>query len=452
MGLLDLFNTPEGQVSLRLLAAAGPRAGPRNTGGGLLEALGGAAEWQQGQNDRAAQEEERKLKGQYLMAQINEAQAQAAQRQAAIEQAQRAAQEEQSFLRDLAPRSASPQQALSEGGGPTQANAQKLAQAMGPDFAQLALRYPKRAKELEQLAGARDWGRQEVARTVAVAGADNMPMTRRESKFGDVIGQDTRDPVKMQLENLGGVSQAVNPFALRDGQQFQRTNNPDALLSAQTAIRGQNMTDARSRELNSISRANSGQIVETPQGYVRIGLDNAARPVAGPDGKPLMGKRADQTLTEDQGKATGWLVQAENAYKNMLAAGFDAKGEPKSAAYPGINDALGWLPGVGGLANALRTEDRQKFLQASSSLSEALLRAATGAGVNEAEAAQKIRELTPLWGEAAAVTKQKMDSIPLYIASLKIRAGPGASRAAAIGGASAPPTGVDDLVNKYRSR
>jgi hypothetical protein len=47
----------------------------------------------------------------------------------------------------------------------------------------------------------------------------------------------------------------------------------------------------------------------------------------------------------------------------------------------------------------MRGADRQKFMQGSSSLSEALLRAATGAGVNKDEAAQKIQELTPVfWG------------------------------------------------------
>lgn len=160
----------------------------------------------------------------------------------------------------------------------------------------------------------------------------------------------------------------------------------------------------------------------------------------GPDGKPVFfappkdptkppvilsgvtPANADKP-TEDQSKAAGWLTQAENAYKNMLSSGFDKKGAPTPSAYPGPADLLERVPVIGGAANMLRTADRQKFIQASSSLSEALLRAATGAGVNMDEAKQKIQELTPVFGENPATTKQKMDAIPLYIQSLKIRAG-----------------------------
>lgn len=145
---------------------------------------------------------------------------------------------------------------------------------------------------------------------------------------------------------------------------------------------------------------------------------------------------AGPKLTEDQGKATGWLVQAENAYKNMLNAGF-AKGadgtlQVKDAARPGVNDALERLPLIGPLANTMRGADRQKFMQASSSLSEALLRAATGAGVNADEARQKIQELTPRFGESDEATRQKMAAIPLYLETLRVRAGPGARSAAGV--------------------
>jgi hypothetical protein len=76
-----------------------------------------------------------------------------------------------------------------------------------------------------------------------------------------------------------------------------------------------------------------------------------------------------------------------------------------------------------------------------------LLRAATGAGVNKDEAMQKVRELTPVWGDSDEVIKQKMDSIPLYIESLKVRSGPGAAKAANVLGATtkAAPTGAKFL-------
>lgn len=158
-------------------------------------------------------------------------------------------------------------------------------------------------------------------------------------------------------------------------------------------------------------------------------------------------------MTEDQGKATGWLVQAENGFANMK----DAIKNNKSASRPGFNDALANVPSfgaAGALANAMRGEDRQKFIQGASSLSESLLRAATGAGVNAAEAEQKIRELTPVAGDSDAVISQKMASIPLYIESLKVRAGPGSSKAAKVlqtrgAQASQHPPEIESLLKKY---
>lgn len=198
-----------------------------------------------------------------------------------------------------------------------------------------------------------------------------------------------------------------------------RANN--AAMNA-TTRRGQDMTDARARE-----QIAAGKV---PSGYRQ-----------GPDGTlvAIPGGPADtnnKPLTEDQAKATGWLVQAENAWKNMQAVGLGKNGKPTDAAKPGrIETALSAaLPfGAGeAAANTWRSADRQKFLQGASSLSESLLRAATGTGVNKDEALQKVRELTPVWGDSDEVIKQKMDSIPLYIESLKVRSGPGAPRAAGV--------------------
>ena len=208
------------------------------------------------------------------------------------------------------------------------------------------------------------------------------------------------------------------------------TPNANAQLQAQTSTANNaasiansantaQMTDARAREFNA-TRAEENRLKREAQG-------------------------TGVKLTEDQGKATGWLVQAENAFKNMQAAGFDEKGNPLAAAKPGIADAIANIPLVGGaVGNSLRTADRQKFVQGASSLSESLLRAATGAGVNKDEAKQKIEELTPQWGEDAETTKQKMAAIPLYIESLKVRAGPGAPKAQEIS-TNAKPVGVPKL-------
>lgn len=136
-------------------------------------------------------------------------------------------------------------------------------------------------------------------------------------------------------------------------------------------------------------------------------------------GLPLPSKKTEggkSTATEDERKAAGWLSQATNAYSNMLAAMYTKERKPTGAEEQGFGEVIG----LGGFA---RGPERQKFVQASSSLSEALLRAATGAGVNEAEAKQKIEELTPVYSDKKENIDQKLKAIPIYLESLKTRAG-----------------------------
>ena len=153
----------------------------------------------------------------------------------------------------------------------------------------------------------------------------------------------------------------------------------------------------------------SGDLVQTANGWEFVPKGQV------PKGAPL--PSAANRPTEDENKATQWAVQAQYATDNMAKI-FGAN--PK-AANPGFIES--YLPES--FANYIRTADRQQFQQAASSFAEAALRAATGAGVTESEARQKIAELTPVWGDKAPVITQKLNSIPLYLASLKTRAGRG---------------------------
>jgi len=223
---------------------------------------------------------------------------------------------------------------------------------------------------------------------------------------------------KLEKINTGGATELANPYTGATVRSLKNTQSPDSVAQVAATIRGQN-----------ISRQNALDTLLAPTFNQEAGGFISRPTAAAPNGTltPLAGlPTRGPKLTEDQGKATGWLVQAENAFANMKAA---TAANP-SAAKPGINDIIGAIPGVSGGANLMRGEERQKFLQGSSSLGEALLRAATGAGVNKDEALQKQRELTPQIGDSNAVIKQKMDSIPLYIESLKVRAGAGAPLAA----------------------
>lgn len=255
---------------------------------------------------------------------------------------------------------------------------------------------------------------------------------------------------EMVFQDLGGRVAAIDKNAVPSGMTFGKSQTPDG--AASNAVAWANVGNARDRLAFDKTQARSavtyqqdadGNFVALPT-HTDGGAVRAAA-VAAPGGglQPLQGKGAG--MTEDQAKATGWLVQADNAWKNMRAVMQNNPG----AMTPGPGDGIAVIPGLSGAGNFLRSADRQKFIQAASSLSEAMLRAATGAGVNRDEAAQKVAELTPQFGDSKAVVDQKMASIPRYIASLQVRAGPGARKAAAIDGgapSSSDPLGLRSLL------
>jgi hypothetical protein len=150
-----------------------------------------------------------------------------------------------------------------------------------------------------------------------------------------------------------------------------------------------------------------------------------------PDGQPALtfipGGPADPvtkssgTPSEDERKAAGWFFQADNARRNMEKV---VKRNP-GAAYPTVVERVAGVTPIFGedIANFLRPEDRQMFVQAGSSMAEALLRAATGAGMNESEARQKVAELVPQLGDKPGTVKQKTDAYKVYMSSLQARAG-----------------------------
>ena len=186
-------------------------------------------------------------------------------------------------------------------------------------------------------------------------------------------------------------------------------------------------------------------------GYAQPGNRAGMAPqvMAGADGKPLTKPAGNEAApTEDERKAAGWVSQAENAWTNMRAAAFDARGNIKAAAKPNTVEVLAPNETV---KNASRTPERQKFVQAASSMSEALLRAATGAGVNKEEADQKVRELTPQPFDSQELIQQKMDAIPPYLNSLRTRANRALPKgldpvaAVPVAGSASAPKGVKFL-------
>lgn len=175
--------------------------------------------------------------------------------------------------------------------------------------------------------------------------------------------------------------------------------------------------------------------------------------VIGPDGQSVLIPRSQAQgmrpaapagggqPSEDERKAASWLQQAQLAYANMG----QAVAKNAAAASPTLGERVATaIPGAGrDIAFANMTPERQQYTTAASSLSEAILRAATGAGQTEAEARQKIEELTPRIGESAASIADKQQRALMYLKALEARAGRALPRA--VGAGAAPAANTDPL-------
>ena len=134
--------------------------------------------------------------------------------------------------------------------------------------------------------------------------------------------------------------------------------------------------------------------------------------------KPISG---GGNASEDERKAAGWLAQSRLASKQMQDA---MASDPNAAKKPFSESLASRVPFVTEEdINARRTPARQRFTAAASSFAEAALRAATGAGINEMEAKQKIAELTPQYGDSEDTIRDKTARQEMYINSLEQRAG-----------------------------
>jgi hypothetical protein len=232
-----------------------------------------------------------------------------------------------------------------------------------------------------------------------------------------------RDPSAGREREAGRLLQLGQfEMGLADRQQARA----DAAAERQEA-RALRLTLARMQGGGEVGAGPAPQIGSTPEGAPifrssRQGMlftyDQNGQPT--PYSGPLLPKISAAQPTEDERKAAGWFAQADNARRNMANI---LVRDPTASAPTLKESALSKVPVWGEeLANSARPENRQMFVQAASSMSEALLRAATGAGINESEARQKANELVPILGDKPGTIQQKIEAYDVYMASLRTRA------------------------------
>jgi hypothetical protein len=186
-----------------------------------------------------------------------------------------------------------------------------------------------------------------------------------------------------------------------------QTQRSEGALNRGVSIRGQNLTDERAKEANSVGRV--------PTGYSR-----------NPDGtlSPIQGGPADKKKnpTEAQGKANLYASRADEADVIINSL----KDDYSSLA---LNTKLGaenmW--GIGGLvspiANTLLPANEQKVEQAQRNFINAILRQESGAVITDSEFANAAKQYFPQPGDSKEVLKQKATNRRTAISGLRTMAG-----------------------------
>lgn len=255
------------------------------------------------------------------------------QHQMALQQAQQAAAKQQA-MQALIPQFArsQAQNALIGGGGPTPANAARM------DTASPSFDFEGYAKAL---AGVDPMASLQMQTALRKEGpkfstAPQYDQNGRAFVLAEdgtmryLNGVSARD--KLIAEDLGGkkmfrTEYSANPVALAN-----KTETPDARLSAGVTMRGQDMTDARARELNAITREGQmTQVINDPERGILMANKNTGmvRPGVGMDGKPLAGEAS--VKRENAAKRTIPLLDEadkliDQATGSYVGAGVDLAG------------------------------------------------------------------------------------------------------------------------------
>src|SRR5262245_23999801 len=238
-----------------------------------------------------------------------------------------------------------------------------------------------------------------------------------------------KDRAALQVQDLQ--AQAAVIKARKEG----RSTDVDNQLRAMGVTPGQE-TPAQMRDaLQAVEDAKvrvaashgTGQIVQTPQGYMRINpRTNQPEQIQDPGGGPLYPKP-----TAEEQRAQSYGDRAQEAHRNATAL------EDKGIT-PGI-----WEKGAQalpfGVGNYLVSGDQQKYKQAVSQFAQAILRKESGAAISPTEYEMTDKTYFPQPGDSKEVITQKRSARENLIQQLQAEGKQTGRQAAPSGGPPSTP-------------
>lgn len=389
--------------------AAFQAAGLLSGGGSNMQRFAGAGQAYGGAMAQARQlEEQRKtelLKRGLLESQIAETKAQAGEREANAAKLARAVQDDQAFRADLQSRlnPVSGPQAIGAPGqaGPTLDKAPLIGARPPVDYQGLMAKWPARAKEIGEIAGAADLGKPEVARTIEGKDAQGRPVTFQYDKQGRLVGTGIPKAVEMKLADLGGTQTAYDAYGLQPGQSFTKTQTADG--KASNAVAWANVGTARDRLAFDQTQAGKPQFHDGSW----VSPPNATNP----NGTAVQVPGFSKPLTESQGNAAAFYMRANNALENLNSVDSISNGNYWASKLP-------W-----GTGNFMMSAAGQKAMNAEKQFIAGLLRKESGAAISNGEYQTYGEQFFPRPGDSAEKLAQKERNRAVAIEGLKVQAG-----------------------------
>lgn len=255
-----------------------------------------------------------------------------------------------------------------------------------------------------------DAARQEIARLDPQGAAQLHPQYSPQVR--DQVVQralSAKDALTLQVQDLQ--AQAAVIKARREG----RSTDVDNQLRAMGVQPGQE-TPAQMREaLDTIQRQKlevsgahgTGQIVQSPQGFMRINpRTNQPEQIQAPGGGALYPKP-----TAEEQRAASYGDRALEAHRNVIA--LEDKGFTPGF-WNKVGDALPF-----GMGNYLQSEDLQKYRQGVSQFAQAILRKESGAAISPTEYEMTDKTYFPQPGDSKTVIEQKRTARESIITQLQ---------------------------------
>jgi hypothetical protein len=215
---------------------------------------------------------------------------------------------------------------------------------------------------------------------------------------------DVKTSQELKIKDLNAQAEAVKAQAdVMKARMSGRVATTDQYLKALGVAPGQETAEDMQKaiawqqqdEMSKSAAHGTGQIVQTPQGFMRINpRTNQPEQIQAPGGGPLYPKP-----TAEEQRAASYASRAKAAHDNAVA--LEEKG-----LTPGIWSKVGEaLPF--GLGNYLVGEDQQRYRQAVSQFAQALLRKESGAAISPTEYTMTETTYFPQPGNSKKVIEDK---------------------------------------------